>query len=274
MTLENTLSNNITSENDKTSYDNACKRLLANKIILAWIMKSCLKEYKDCSIKDIMEQYIEGEPEIATVAVHPDETNRETRESTYGMSNKGNTVTEGTAEYDIRFFAIAPLSGERIQLIINIENEYNFNQEDSIVKQAICSGLQMISEQYGTVFIEPHYEKIQKVCSIVVCLNPPKDRKNNINEYLIEEERIMGAVKETGQDYDLLTAIVIYLGKETDENYFGILKLLDTLLSSEIKLEVKKQILQEEYDITITTEIESELISISMYNFSDEIEQK
>ena len=40
MKLENTLSKNITSAGDKASYDNACKRLLANKIILAWIMKA------------------------------------------------------------------------------------------------------------------------------------------------------------------------------------------------------------------------------------------
>ena len=37
----------------KEIYDESCKNILANKIILAWIMKSCMKEYKDCSIRDI-----------------------------------------------------------------------------------------------------------------------------------------------------------------------------------------------------------------------------
>ena len=46
-------------------YDESCKNILANKIILAWIMKSCMKEYKDCSIRDIADHYIEGIPEIA-----------------------------------------------------------------------------------------------------------------------------------------------------------------------------------------------------------------
>jgi len=38
---------------DSASYDAACKRLLANKVILAWIMKSCMEEYRNCSIEEI-----------------------------------------------------------------------------------------------------------------------------------------------------------------------------------------------------------------------------
>lgn len=45
--------------------DAACKRLLSEKVILAWIMKNCLKEYRNCSIQEIMDNYIEGEPQIA-----------------------------------------------------------------------------------------------------------------------------------------------------------------------------------------------------------------
>ena len=41
----------------KEIYDESCKNILANKIILAWIMKSCMKEYKDCSIRDIADHY-------------------------------------------------------------------------------------------------------------------------------------------------------------------------------------------------------------------------
>ena len=47
MVVENTLAKNITAAGDKAAYDAACKRLLANKVILAWIMKSCLEEYRD-----------------------------------------------------------------------------------------------------------------------------------------------------------------------------------------------------------------------------------
>lgn len=41
MEIENTLAKNITAAGDKAAYNAACKRLLANKIILAWIEELC-----------------------------------------------------------------------------------------------------------------------------------------------------------------------------------------------------------------------------------------
>lgn len=73
MKTENTLARNLDFAADKASYDAACKRLLANKEILAWIMKSCIEEYRECSVKDIAEYYIEEEPQIAYTAVNSDE---------------------------------------------------------------------------------------------------------------------------------------------------------------------------------------------------------
>ena len=57
MEAENTLAKNITAAWDKAAYDAACKRLLANKTILAWVMKSCLEEYRDFAVM----RYLIGE---------------------------------------------------------------------------------------------------------------------------------------------------------------------------------------------------------------------
>ena len=73
MKVENILAQDINAAGDKASYDAACKRLLANKVILAWIMKSCLEEYRDCNIQEIVEKYIQGEPDIGKVPVNMDE---------------------------------------------------------------------------------------------------------------------------------------------------------------------------------------------------------
>lgn len=48
-------------------------------------------------------------------------------------------------------------------------------------------------------------------------------------------------------------------------------KLLDTLLSFKIESETKKQILKEDFEITMTAEIKSEVMI--MCNLSDEIER-
>ena len=43
-----------------------------------------------------------------------------------GMETEDVTMTEGLVTYDIRFRAVVPVSGELIQLIINIEAQNDF----------------------------------------------------------------------------------------------------------------------------------------------------
>lgn len=45
MKTDKTLLKNLAAAKDGAVYDAACKRLLANKSILAWILKECVEEY-------------------------------------------------------------------------------------------------------------------------------------------------------------------------------------------------------------------------------------
>ena len=57
MTIDKQLYEDIDSVQQNPQKDAACKRLLAHKVFLAWIMKTCLKEYQNCSVDEIIEQY-------------------------------------------------------------------------------------------------------------------------------------------------------------------------------------------------------------------------
>lgn len=256
--MQNALSQIISTAGQKAAYDNACKRILANKNILAWIMKSCLEEYRDCTIQEIAEKYIEGIPEISETAVHPDESpffNPMIR----GLNTEDASIHEGTITYDIRFYAIAPISAGLIQLIINVEAQNDFYPGYPVVKRNIYYCSRMISAQYGTEFVKSHYEKIKKVYSIFICMNPPVYRKNTINCYSMQEKNMIGNVKEKRENYDLLTAVMICLGEKSDGADTGILGLLEVLLSSERQAEEKKQILQKDYGIEMTESFEREV---------------
>nr|WP_295285045.1 hypothetical protein [uncultured Blautia sp.] len=270
MKTESTLAKMISTAGEKAAYDRACKRLLANKIILAWIMKSCLEEYRDCEISEIALKYIEGEAQISEVAVYPDEE-AEFQQIT-GLSTEDSTINEGTVTYDIRFRAIVPGTGERISLIINIEAQNDFYPGYPIVKRNLYYCCRLVSSQYGTEFTNSHYEKIKKVYSIFICMNPPNYRKNTINQYSIQEEKVVGLYEEDIMNYDLLTAIIICLGDVDDEEATEILKLLEVLLSTERSTEEKKKILQEDFAIKMTQELEREVSE--MCNLSDGVEQK
>ena len=70
MKVPNKLSKMLSTAGEKAAYDNACKKLLSNKIILAWIMKSCLQEYRECAIQEIAEKYIEGDLYVSEIPVY------------------------------------------------------------------------------------------------------------------------------------------------------------------------------------------------------------
>lgn len=97
--------------------DAACKRVLSEKSILAWIMKSCLDGYRDCSIQEIAEKYIEGQPQVGEIPVLPDAVPR-----IHGLDTEDKSTAEGTVLYDVRFRAAAPSDSTPIGLIINRTN--------------------------------------------------------------------------------------------------------------------------------------------------------
>lgn len=272
MKVENILAKNITAAGDRANYDAACKRLLANKVILAWIMKSCLEEFQDFAVDEIADNYIEGSPQIARMAVNPDEVTDSKGEQIEGSKTEDSTIKEGTVTYDIRFYALVPQTTETIKLILNVEAQSNFYPGYPIIKRGLYYCSRMISSQYGVEFTDGHYEKIRKAISIWICADPPKYRENTITRYAVREENVVGDTAEKRENYDLITAVIVCLGNAGDDKYTGILKLLDVLLSSERKPDEKKRILQDDFNIKMTKELESEVLL--MCNLSKGIEEK
>jgi hypothetical protein len=101
------------------------------------------------------------------------------------------------------------------------------------------------------------------VVTVWVCLSPPEKIHNTITKYRIIEENMVGNVKEIPENYDLLTAVMVCLGNPNEENYNGLLKMMDVLLSNRKVPEEKKKVLKEEFDIEMTKIMEEEVYSMS-----------
>lgn len=69
----------------------------------------------------------------------------------------------------------------------------------------------------------------------------------------------MGHVTEKVENYDLMSAVIICLGKPDSENYHGVLKLLNVLLSSETTPKEKERILHDDFDIAMTQNLKREV---------------
>ena len=268
MEVENDLARALDTVSDENmeKLDASCKKMLSFKSILAWILKTCVKEFKDVSLKDIEEKYIVGTPEISQTPVHRDEVLRENEvsadtdtERIEGTRNEDSTLKEGTAVFDIKFEAVNPK-------IVNIESQARYYAGYPIIKRAVYYSGRLLSAQYGTVFTNSHYEKVKPIVSLWVILNPPDYRKNTLNLYSLHETQMVGDFEEKEEDYDLITVGMICLGDTEDENCKGLIKMLSILLSSEMEVEDKKRRLSDEFEIAMTKEMESEALNMCDYS--------
>ena len=93
-----TLSEALHYTDKKATFDTNAKRILANKQVLARILKKTVSEFKELSFPEIM-TCIEDEPQISTVLVHPGMTSLS---SITGMANEDKIPREGNVFFDIR----------------------------------------------------------------------------------------------------------------------------------------------------------------------------
>ena len=70
---------------------------------------------------------IEGSPDIGSIPVDPDETNKIDAGKVQGLANDDKSLTEGNIFYDIKFSALAPSSKEAVYLVMNIESQNDYS---------------------------------------------------------------------------------------------------------------------------------------------------
>ena len=248
-------------------YDAAAKKLLSSKKILAWILKYCVEEFKDCSIADIRDRYIIGIPETASVPVLPDETNAAAMVNADRISSErteDTSVTEGKVTFDIRFRAITP-NNDLVQLIINIEAQRSRRTSYPLLKRAMYYVSRLISSQYGVDFDRAQYGKIKKVYSIWLCMDAPDDR-GGITRYHMQEEPEYGNILDEKENYDLQQIVMVYVARARADMENRLLNLLGELFVSEDDASRKKAELIEHYDIDLNDD-EERLVS-TMCNLS------
>jgi len=264
--IPNKISKNIDITEEKAKLDASCKKLLSFKIFLAHILKNCIDEFKNFCVEEITDKYIEGEPKISEVAVHQDEKIK-------GMNTESTSVLEKTVRYDILFYAFVPVLEETVEFIINIEAQNEFSPDYPLLKRAVYYCSRLISAQRNKNFDDGGYADIKKVFSIWICTSTPKNKQNTITRFSFNQRNLVGKAVFNKKDYDLIEIIMVCLGKNhNDENYSGLIKLLDVLLSDKIKADEKKKILENEYNIKMTKSIEREVLG--MCNISDGVYER
>ena len=208
--MKNELAGDIGLAAGKSQYDAQCKRILANKVILAWILKYTVKEFEEMSIRRI-KQCIGNDIMISQVRVDPGKTNTSTFESEkiIGETGEDKVPGEGEVYFDIRFSVYLPVKGEKVKMIINVEAQKDFHPGYAVPSRGVFYGARMISAQKGIEFTGSNYDGIRKVYSIWICMNAPDYIGNAASRYLIKKEDILPGIQDEPSEYDKLTVVQI-----------------------------------------------------------------
>lgn len=94
--------------------------------------------------------------------------------------------------------------------------------------------------------------------SIWACKKSSDEFQNTFTRYSIRPEQLIENATEKLENYDLMSVVAICLGKLDSENYTGILKFLDVLLSS--SRATTEKILEEEFGVAMSEELEREVL--------------
>lgn len=244
--------------------DAECKAFLADKQILAWILRDCTPEFRAYTIPEIM-RCIEGEPEIGTVPVDKDLTGKYMIEKIIGMADEDTSVYEGTVRYDIRFKARARQADEATELIINVEVQNDYKPGYSLVTRGIYYCSWMIAAQMETEFSRSNYAGMKKAHSIWVCIRPNRQWRGSITIYAIGESQILGRAQSDRSDYDKMQVTLLCLGDKPagKENVVG---MLDVALANGMPAEEKIRQLETQYDIKVTDDLEGRLETMCNYS--------
>ena len=251
-------------------YDNSAKRLIAHKIILARILVKTVEEFKGMDPIEVA-ALIEGLPYISAVPVEPGLTNAvhfQNGQRLVGFNTENQELNEGLVRFDIVFYV--RMKDGLSQIIINVEAQKDEPSDYKILNRAVFYVSRLISSQKEKDFENSSYDDIKCVYSIWICMNMEENTMSHIH---LTKEDLIGSYEWKG-NLDLLNIIMIGLAKELPEHdeTYELHRLLGALLSRELTIDEKLDIIGNEYDIPLEENFRKDMST--MCNLSQGVKEE
>ena len=264
------LKNAVMATDRDAQYDNSAKRLIAHKIILARILVKTVEEFKGMDPLEVA-TLIEGIPYISAVPVEPGLTNAvhfQNGKRLVGFNTDNQEMNEGLVRFDIVFYV--RMKDGLSQIIINVEAQKDEPGEYEILNRAVFYVSRLISSQKERDFENSSYDDIKCVYSIWICMNMEENTMSHIH---LTKEDLIGSYEWKG-NLDLLNIIMIGLAKELPEHdeTYELHRLLGALLSRELTVDEKLDIIGKEYDIPLEENFRKDMST--MCNLSQGVKEE
>ena len=264
------LKNAVLATDRDAQYDNSEKRLIAHKIILARILIKTVEKFKGMDPLEVA-ALIEGIPYISTVPVELGLTNAvhfQNGKRIVGFNTENQELNEGLVRFDIVFYV--RMKDGLSQIIINVEAQKDEPSDYKILNRAVFYVSRLISSQKEKDFENSSYDDIKCVYSIWICMNMEENTMSHIH---LTKEDLIGSYEWKG-NLDLLNIIMIGLAKELPEHdeTYELHRLLGALLSRELTVDEKLDIIGKEYDIPLEENFRKDMST--MCNLSQGVKEE
>ena len=231
--------------------DSIIKELLQCNIVLAWLLKECVPEFKDTAASDIAEYLSKSNPRSQMKNTHKDN-----QPLMPVIGSEDNSITNGKIFYDFRTELLLPKAPLNAPfLIFNVEIQKNYGNRMAFHKRVIYYPCRLVNSQVGDLMSgKVDYRRLCRVLSIWALPNAPKKMANKIRRFHWTEDEMSGNHAKRIPEVvpaDLMESWVFFLrdGIEPphgqDARWF-----LYVLLTCKMTYEEKMKILEKDFGIT------------------------
>ena len=226
---------------------------------------------RDAQYDNSAKRLIEGLPYISAVPVEPGLTNVvhfQNGQRLVGFNTENQEMNEGLVRFDIVFYV--RMKDGLSQIIINVEAQKDEPSDYEILNRAVFYVSRLVSSQKERDFENSSYDDIKSVYSIWICMNMEENTMSHIH---LTKEDLIGSYEWKG-NLDLLNIIMIGLAKELPEHdeTYELHRLLGALLSRELTIDEKLEIIGNEYDIPLEENFRKDMST--MCNLSQGVKEE
>lgn len=185
-----------------------------------------------------------------------------------GLNTEHSEINEGMIRFDIIFYV--RMRDGLAQIIINIEIQKNSPEKYQLLNRAIFYVSRMVSSQKERDFDKQNFDDMKRVFSIWLCMNMPS---NSMSYVHLTKEDILEHYNWNGH-LDLLNIVLLSIGRKLppQEEQYELHRLIGTLLSAELTVTQKLAIIETEYHIPLSVELEEGVND--MCNLGEGIEER
>ena len=185
-----------------------------------------------------------------------------------GFNTENQEMNEGLVRFDIVFYV--RMKDGLSQIIINVEAQKDEPSDYEILNRAVFYVSRLVSSQKERDFENSSYDDIKSVYSIWICMNMEENTMSHIH---LTKEDLIGSYEWKG-NLDLLNIIMIGLAKELPEHdeTYELHRLLGALLSRELTIDEKLDIIGNEYDIPLEENFRKDMST--MCNLSQGVKEE